>query len=180
MSTRPYNLLFVRFWVYCCFCCVFCWQPKGIFLFKVLGPRDGKSFVEELQAVQATWSESCPGYLVLGFAFQVVTMAALRISRLQRWRTAEKIIYLPHGDSVGNLVFVGLMVFVWVGQEFIGEPKLGHKHRRCLLGEVVPRVIVGPGLMLYSRHPTLELPGTLLRWCNIISLLVVGHFYIHA
>lgn len=33
-------------------------------------------------------------YLVLGFAFQVVTMALLRISRLCRWRNAEKIIYL--------------------------------------------------------------------------------------
>ena len=38
------------------------------------------------------------GYLVLGFAFQVITMAALRISRIYRWRSAEKIIYLPLGQ----------------------------------------------------------------------------------
>jgi hypothetical protein len=46
------------------------------------------------------------GYLVLGFAFQVVTMALLRISRLCRWRNAEKIIYLRpgHGENVGKTV----------------------------------------------------------------------------
>jgi len=37
--------------------------------------------------------------LVLGFAFQVMTMAALRIARLLRWRTAEKIIYLTLADG---------------------------------------------------------------------------------
>eukprot|EP00435_Cladocopium_sp_Y103_P000239 s3230_g1.t1 len=42
-------------------------------------------------------------YLVLGFAFQVITIAALRISRLCCWRTAEKIIYLRPGRMQGDL-----------------------------------------------------------------------------
>ncbi|CAK9058015.1 unnamed protein product [Durusdinium trenchii] len=61
-----------------------------------LGPGElgHSSFYELTRTLLTHACAASLSYLVLGFAFQVVTMAALRISRLQRWRTAEKIIYL--------------------------------------------------------------------------------------
>jgi len=69
------------------------------FLLSAITPRypgslQRSSFYELSRTMLTHVSAASLSYLVLGFAFQVMTMAALRIARLLRWRTAEKIIYL--------------------------------------------------------------------------------------
>ncbi|CAJ1393916.1 unnamed protein product [Effrenium voratum] len=61
------------------------WHPWALHRF---------SFYEQMRTLLTHASAASLSYLILGFAFQVLTTVALRASRGVGWRRAEKIIYL--------------------------------------------------------------------------------------